>query len=43
MPTRGMMRRGAEGAGFRVVEQPLVLRLPASFALPSILTLSERP
>jgi ubiquinone/menaquinone biosynthesis C-methylase UbiE len=42
-PTRRRMRRLVEGAGFRVESQSLVLRVPATFVLPSILTVAARP
>jgi ubiquinone/menaquinone biosynthesis C-methylase UbiE len=42
-PTRQRMRRRVEGAGFRVEAQQLVLRVPATLVLPSILTVATRP
>jgi ubiquinone/menaquinone biosynthesis C-methylase UbiE len=42
-PTRSRMRALVEGAGFRVDSQRIVLRLPATFALPSVLTTATRP
>jgi ubiquinone/menaquinone biosynthesis C-methylase UbiE len=42
-PTRGRMRRCVEEAGFRVESQRVVLRLPATFVLPSVLTIAARP
>ncbi len=42
-PTRARMRRQVEAAGFRVESQRMVLRLPAPFLLPSVLTIAERP
>jgi ubiquinone/menaquinone biosynthesis C-methylase UbiE len=42
-PTRGCMRRRMEDAGFRVETQRLVLRVPATLVLPSILTIASRP
>jgi ubiquinone/menaquinone biosynthesis C-methylase UbiE len=42
-PTRGRMRSQVEGAGFRVDSQRIVLRLPATFVLPSVLTIASRP
>jgi SAM-dependent methyltransferase len=42
-PTRARMRATAEEAGFRVESQRLVLRLPAPFLLPSVLTVATRP
>ena len=41
-PTRSQMRREVETAGFRVDSQQLVLRLPATLILPSILTVASR-
>jgi len=41
-PTRRQMRRLAEGAGFEVESQSLVLRVPATLVLPSILTVAVR-
>jgi hypothetical protein len=37
------MRSQVEGAGFRVDSQRIVLRLPATFVLPSVLTIASRP
>jgi len=42
-PTRALMRARAEEAGFRVDSQRLVVRLPAPFLLPSVLTAATRP
>ncbi|NNL64899.1 MAG: class I SAM-dependent methyltransferase [Myxococcales bacterium] len=42
-PTRGRLRTMVEEAGFEVDSQRLVLRLPATFVLPSILTVATRP
>jgi ubiquinone/menaquinone biosynthesis C-methylase UbiE len=42
-PTRRRMRRRVEDAGFRVEDQRLVLRIPATLVLPSILTIASRP
>lgn len=42
-PTRGRMRKQVEGAGFEVDSQRIVLRLPATFILPSVLTIASRP
>ena len=42
-PTRGRMRRKVEAAGFHVDSQRIVLRLPATFVLPSVLTIASRP
>jgi ubiquinone/menaquinone biosynthesis C-methylase UbiE len=42
-PTRARMRRRVEGSGFRVEAQRLVLRVPATLVLPSILTVASRP
>jgi SAM-dependent methyltransferase len=41
-PTRRQMRREVEAAGFSVDDQQLVLRLPATLILPSILTVASR-
>ena len=41
-PTRRQMRRMVELAGFEVESQNLVLRVPATFVLPSILTVAVR-
>jgi len=41
-PTRRRMRRLVEDAGFRVESQSLVLRVPATLVLPSILTVAAR-
>lgn len=42
-PTRDAMRAQVEEAGFRVAAQRFVMRLPATFVLPSFLTVAERP
>ncbi len=42
-PTRGRLRALVEEAGLRVESQRLVWRLPATFVLPSILTIASRP
>lgn len=42
-PTRGQMRRLVEDAGFQVESQRLVLRVPATLILPSVLTVARRP
>jgi len=42
-PTRGRMRRRVEDAGFRVETQRLVLRVPGTLLLPSVLTIASRP
>jgi SAM-dependent methyltransferase len=42
-PTRRRMRRRVEDAGFTVESQSLVLRVPATFVLPSVLTIASRP
>jgi ubiquinone/menaquinone biosynthesis C-methylase UbiE len=42
-PTREAMREQVEEAGFRVEAQRFVMRLPATFVLPSFLTEAERP
>ena len=42
-PTRTGMRRLLEDAGLRVRSQELVLRVPATLLLPSILTVGVRP
>jgi ubiquinone/menaquinone biosynthesis C-methylase UbiE len=42
-PTRARMRTKVEGAGFRVVSQRLVFRLPLTLLLPSVLTVAARP
>jgi hypothetical protein len=36
------MRRQVERAGFRVEAQERILRLPATFLLPSVLTVATR-
>lgn len=41
-PTRGRMRRQVEDAGFHVESQRIVLRLPATFVMPSVLTIASR-
>jgi ubiquinone/menaquinone biosynthesis C-methylase UbiE len=42
-PTRGRMRALVEEAGFRVESQRIVLRVPATLVLPSVLTIASRP
>lgn len=42
-PTRGRMRALVEEAGFRVESQRIVLRVPATLILPSVLTIASRP
>jgi ubiquinone/menaquinone biosynthesis C-methylase UbiE len=42
-PTRAHMRRRVEAAGFHVEEQVRILRLPATFLLPTVLTVAIRP
>lgn len=42
-PTRERMRRRVEQAGFRVTAQERILRLPAPFVLPTVLTIAIRP
>ncbi len=42
-PTRAVMRRRVEDAGFRVESQSLVLRVPGMLLLPSVLTVGTRP
>ncbi len=42
-PTRGELRRLVVDAGLRVESQRLVLRFPATFVLPSVLTIARRP
>jgi ubiquinone/menaquinone biosynthesis C-methylase UbiE len=42
-PTRRRMRSCVEQVGFRVESQRIVLRLPAPFLLPSVLTIAARP
>ncbi len=42
-PTKARMRAMAEDAGFQVEAQRLVLRFPATFVLPSILTIASKP
>ena len=42
-PTRARMRRRVEDAGFRLESQRLVLRVPGTLLLPSILTIASRP
>lgn len=42
-PTRAQMRRLAEGAGFELESQSLVLRVPATLIVPSVLTVARRP
>jgi len=41
-PTRERMRRRVERAGFRVEAQERILRLPATFVLPTVLTVATR-
>ena len=41
-PTRARMRRRVERAGFRVEAQERILRLPATFVLPTVLTVAAR-
>jgi ubiquinone/menaquinone biosynthesis C-methylase UbiE len=41
-PTRGRLRRRAEAAGFQVESQRLVLRVPGTLLLPSVLTVARR-
>lgn len=41
-PTRERMRRRVERAGFRVEVQERILRLPAPFVLPTVLTVATR-
>ena len=41
-PTRARMRQRVEAAGFRVEEQARILRLPAAFLLPTVLTVATR-
>jgi ubiquinone/menaquinone biosynthesis C-methylase UbiE len=41
-PTRARMRRQVEDAGFRVESQRIVFRVPATFVLPSVLTVAEK-
>ncbi len=42
-PTRGRMRAMVERAGLQVKSQGIVLRVPATFLLPSVLTVAARP
>jgi SAM-dependent methyltransferase len=42
-PTRGELRRQVESEGFQVESQRIVLRLPATLILPSVLTIARRP
>ena len=42
LPTRAGMRRLLRDAGFRVEEQKHVLRLPAPFVLPTVLSVARR-
>jgi ubiquinone/menaquinone biosynthesis C-methylase UbiE len=42
-PTRGRMRALVEEAGLHVESQRIVLRVPATFLLPSVLTVASRP
>ena len=41
-PTRARMRQQLEDAGFRVESQRIVLRVPATFVLPSVLSVAEK-
>jgi SAM-dependent methyltransferase len=41
-PTRARMRERVESAGFRVEAQERILRLPAPFVLPTVLTVATR-
>ncbi len=41
-PTRALMREWVEAAGFRVEAQQRILRLPATFILPTVLTVATR-
>lgn len=41
-PTQARMRRQLEEAGFRVDSQRLVLRVPATLVLPSVLSIAEK-
>jgi ubiquinone/menaquinone biosynthesis C-methylase UbiE len=42
-PTRQQMRRWLDLAGFRVVSQRSVFRIPAGLLLPPVITVAERP
>ena len=42
-PTRSRMRAQAEVAGFEVVSQRRLFRIPAGIMLPSVLTIARRP
>jgi len=42
-PTRERLREMVERAGLRVESQRIVLRVPATFVLPSVLTVAMRP
>jgi ubiquinone/menaquinone biosynthesis C-methylase UbiE len=42
-PTRERMQARVEAAGFRVVAQERILRWPAPFLFPSVLTVARRP
>jgi ubiquinone/menaquinone biosynthesis C-methylase UbiE len=42
-PTRSRLCAMAEEAGFHVESQRIVLRVPATFLLPSVLTIASRP
>jgi ubiquinone/menaquinone biosynthesis C-methylase UbiE len=42
-PIRAHMRGRVEAAGFHVAEQVRILRLPATFLLPTVLTVAIRP
>ena len=42
-PTRERMRRLMEQAGLRGESQRIVLRVPATLVLPSVLTIAARP
>jgi hypothetical protein len=41
-PTGAQMRRQLEEAGFRVDSQRIVLRVPATLVLPSVLNIAEK-
>jgi ubiquinone/menaquinone biosynthesis C-methylase UbiE len=42
-PTRALLRRLLRESGFEVESQRLVLRVPGTFLLPSVLTVARRP
>jgi ubiquinone/menaquinone biosynthesis C-methylase UbiE len=42
-PTRGQLRRLLRHAGFEIESQNLVLRVPGTLLLPSVLTVARRP